>query len=131
MPVHEDEPTRAFFRASATDTVRNDASTLFWEERWLDGQGLQELAPDLLAVVPAWRRRRRTVQSALVDNAWLLDVQGPLIVPIIIQYVQVRELVDSSQLMEGDDMVTCQLSSSSAYDAMFLGQSATQGAKQL
>jgi hypothetical protein len=136
-PVHEDEPTRVFFRASATVMVRNSASTLFWEEQLLDGQGLQELASDLLAVVPARRRPRRTVQSALVDNAWLSDVQGPLTVPVIMQYVQVRELVDSFQLMEGDDMVAwrwCasgQFSSSSAYDVMFLGQSTMQGAKQL
>jgi hypothetical protein len=53
------------------------------------------------------------------------------------QYVQVRELVNSFQLMEGDDTVAwrwCasgQFSSSSAYDVMFLRQSATQGAKQL
>jgi hypothetical protein len=135
MPVHEDEPTQAFFRASVTIKVRNVASTLFWEERWLDGQGLQELASDLLAIVLV--QHMRTVQSALVDNAWLSDVQGPLTVPVIMQYVQVRELVDSFQLMEGNNTVAwhwCasgQFSSSSAYDAMFLGQSTTQGAKQL
>jgi hypothetical protein len=81
MPVHEDELIQAFFRASATIKVRNVASTLFWEERWLDGQGLLELASDLLAIVLV--QHMRTVQSALVDNAWLSDVQGPLIVPII------------------------------------------------
>jgi hypothetical protein len=89
MSVHKHEPTRAFFRASATVMVRNDASMLFWEERWLDGQGLQELAPDLLAVVPAQRMCRQTVQSALVDNAWLSDVHGSLTVLVIMQYVQV------------------------------------------
>jgi hypothetical protein len=31
MPVHEDEPTWTFFRASTTVTVRNGVSTLFWE----------------------------------------------------------------------------------------------------
>jgi hypothetical protein len=89
MSVHKHEPTRAFFRASATVTVRNGASMLFWEERWLDGQGLQELAPDLLAIVPVQPICRQTVQSALVDNAWLSDVHGSLTVLVIMQYVQV------------------------------------------
>jgi hypothetical protein len=61
MLMYEDVATLAFFRASVVVTVRNDTSTLFWEERWLEGQGIQELAPDLLAAVPARRRHKRTV----------------------------------------------------------------------
>jgi hypothetical protein len=135
MPMREDAVTQVFFRASAMVTVRNGASTLFWEEWWLDDQGLQELALDLLATMPTQRRRKRMVQSALMGNSWLSDMEGPLIVPILMQYMQVWELVDLFQLTEGDDMVTwrwcgsCQFSSSSAYDAMFLGHSAMQGAK--
>jgi hypothetical protein len=40
MPVREDGTKWAFFRASVAVTIRNGASTLFWEEPWLDGDGL-------------------------------------------------------------------------------------------
>jgi hypothetical protein len=37
----------------------------------LNGQGMEELALDLVAAVPARHRNRRMVHSALSDNAWL------------------------------------------------------------
>jgi hypothetical protein len=75
------------------------------------------------------------VQSALMRNTWLSDVQGPLTILVLMQYVHVCELVDLVQLRDGDDTVAWhwsssgKFSSSSAYVAMFLSQSAMQGAK--
>jgi hypothetical protein len=72
-----------------------------------------------------------------MGNTWLLDVQGPLTVPVLMQYVHVCELDDWVQLRDGDDTVAWRwcgsgkFSSSSAYEAMFLSQSEMQGAKQL
>jgi hypothetical protein len=40
-----------------------------------------------------------------MDNAWLLDMQGPLNVPVLMQCVQVRECLDLLQLTEGEDTV--------------------------
>jgi hypothetical protein len=64
---------------------------LFWTEQWLNSRGVEELAPDLLATVPARFRSSRTV---LWDNAWLRDIGNPLTLPLLAQYVQLRELVD-------------------------------------
>jgi hypothetical protein len=69
MSVPDDAATRSFFKASIAVTVGNGESTLFWSERWLNGQGIKELAPDLLAVVPTRHHKSRTVRSALADNA--------------------------------------------------------------
>jgi hypothetical protein len=62
LPVCDDAITKSF-RASITITVGNGASMLLWKERWLNGQGIEELAPDLLATVPARRRGSRIVCS--------------------------------------------------------------------
>jgi hypothetical protein len=58
MPMLEDEMTRTFFRASVVITMGSGALTLFWEERWLNGQGIQEIAPDFVATVTVRRQRR-------------------------------------------------------------------------
>jgi hypothetical protein len=77
------------------------------------------------------------MHSALDGNGWLRDIQGSLIIPILMQYLQVRDLIDGVHLSNVDDVVTwcwCSLglfSSSSAYEVMFIGQAGMQGAKQL
>jgi hypothetical protein len=61
MPVSEDEAMWAFFRASVVVTMGNGTSMLFWEEHWLNGQGIKELAPDLVTTVPAKHQYKRTM----------------------------------------------------------------------
>jgi hypothetical protein len=84
--------------------------------------------PDLLAVVPTRCHNSHMVRSALSDNTWLWDIAGPLTLPLLIQYVQVRELVDVVQVNNDKDLVSWRwshsgvFSSSSAYVAMFVGQ---------
>jgi hypothetical protein len=84
MPVTNDAETLVFFRASITTTVGNGASTFFWIDHWLNGQSIGELAPELLAVVLQRRRKKRTVCSTLIGNAWLSDIVDPLTLPVII-----------------------------------------------
>jgi hypothetical protein len=78
------------------------------------------------------------VDEAITDNSWLMDIQGPLTVPVLIQYIQLREMVEETVLNpEVQDSTLWRWSSSgayvahSAYEALFLGQSATWGAKEL
>jgi hypothetical protein len=54
--------------------MRSDAgegnNTLFWEDIWLDGMRIQELAPSLYERVLNMIRSTRMVSSALVEAAW-------------------------------------------------------------
>jgi hypothetical protein len=67
MPVTDDVATQSFFRVSVAVTVGNGKSTLFWTERWLNVQGIEELAQELLAIIPPIQIR------ALVDMVVLTD----------------------------------------------------------
>jgi hypothetical protein len=87
MPVCEEETTRSFFKAPTTIAVGNGVSMLFWLEQWLNELSIEELAPDLVAVVPTRRHNSRTICLALSDNAWLRDIRGPLTIPVLTQYV--------------------------------------------
>jgi hypothetical protein len=137
MPVNDDDTTGALFRASTSIQMGNGASTLFWTERWINGQGVGELVPDMLAVMPTRRRSSRTVCLALCNDTWLRDIAGPLTLPVLTQYVHLRELVGAVQLTELDDKVLWKwcpsgsYSSRSAYAAMFIGQSGLPGVAHL
>jgi hypothetical protein len=76
------------------------------------------------------------VGSALEENDWMQDIQGPLTVPVLMQHVKVRELIDGVMNSDEDTVAwrwchSGKFSSSSTYAAMFIGQSGMQGAKQL
>jgi hypothetical protein len=67
----------------------------------------------------------------------LLDITGPLTVPIILQYLEARQRIDVIQLnAEEPDRFTWrwtasgQFSSKSAYDAMFASESSILGVKE-
>jgi hypothetical protein len=89
---------------------------------------MEEVALDLVAVMLTRCRNRRTVCLALSGNAWLQDITGPLTLLVLLQSVQVREWVDAVQLNDDEDSVSWRwshsgpFSSSSAYAAMFIGQ---------
>ena len=48
---------------------------LFWEDRWMCNELLEELAPNLLVMLPKRIFRYRTIKGAL-GGAWLAD-NGP------------------------------------------------------
>jgi hypothetical protein len=84
----------------------------------LNGKGMEELAMDLVAVVPKRHRNRRTMRLALSGNAWLRDIAGPLTLPVLLQYVQVRELVDAVQLNDDEDSVSWRWSHSGGHSPL-------------
>jgi hypothetical protein len=67
--------------------VLGDGSTaLFWEDKWLDGCSIQDIAPDLVALIPQHPRKRRTVREALVERSWITDITGAMSALALWQY---------------------------------------------
>ncbi|OEL24169.1 hypothetical protein BAE44_0014812, partial [Dichanthelium oligosanthes] len=127
-----------FFNASFTYEVGNGVSTLFWTDSWLDGRRLAATMGELVEAVSVRRRNSRSVASALQDHAWISDLFGPFTVPVIVQFLQLKQRLQGTVLDPASlDRVVwkwCpsgQYSCSSAYQAFFLGQSALLGAKEL
>jgi hypothetical protein len=95
LPVATNSVSKAFFRTSIVCLVGNGERTLFWEESWLGGLSITDRAPHLVAAVSARCRRSRTVVDVLANNAWIRDILGALSIPVLVQYLQLREhLVD-------------------------------------
>jgi hypothetical protein len=86
--MHFSKEERQIFDISTFMVLGDGSSALFWEDRWLDGQTLQDIAPDLLALIPRRPRKRRTVREALVEHSWITDIRGALSSLALWQYVQ-------------------------------------------
>jgi hypothetical protein len=125
------------FYYSTTVTVGDGAKTLFWKDRWINGQSIAELAPSLINVVGPRTRNIRTVKEALQHRSWVRDIKGALTVQVILDYLLIWDLMEDVTFTEASDKVVWRwtkdgrFSTASAYRAFFSGQHAIPGARLL
>lgn len=89
---------------------------------------MQDIAPTLLSHVSNRAKRSRTVQQALADDGWLLDIQGTLSFTAIWEYCQLWDAVRAVHV-EGDRAdkhvwaweTSGEFTSKSAYKTFFTG----------
>ena len=127
-PHHSRSRTRAFSAAAIYSEVGNGAATLFWTDRWLHGQSIADLAPRLFATISVRRRKKRTVQEALTNQAWIFDIQGALTVGVLIEYLHLWDILFDFQLHPDSEdkhiwrfSADGQYSAKLAYEGFFLG----------
>jgi len=125
LPVKAQPQVKAFFAAAVVTVVGNGTNTLFWTDRWLDGQSLKHTLPNLFRIVTA-RGKGRTVADALNNRRWISDLKGALTVDVIIEYLQLWDLLENFELQPAvEDTHIWQFSTSgsystkSAYEALF------------
>jgi hypothetical protein len=124
------------FQAATTFSLGNGESTYFWLDRWLRGQTLQELAPTVVAAVKP-RKRKSTVAQALVQNAWVRHIEGPVSILLVVEVARICDLLEDVHLTSEPDTFAWHLtndqvySAASAYGAMFFGSSTPLGAKHI
>jgi hypothetical protein len=115
------------FTASTSMVVGNGESALFWEDRWLEGRSIKEMAPEVYALVPKRRRKARTVREALADRAWIPDIAGAPSALALWQYVQLWGKLRDIHLSPDQDRLLWrwtmdgQYTSRSCYDTLFQG----------
>jgi hypothetical protein len=129
---------RAMFDASVHVQIGNGAHALFWVDKWLDGQSVADVAPELIPVIHKRRRQSRTVRDTLQSDAWISHISGSLSVSALQDFIWLWERLQHVSLVADtpDKFIwrwtaDQQYSASSAYRAFFLGQCAIWGAKEL
>ncbi|GJM91708.1 hypothetical protein PR202_ga08112 [Eleusine coracana subsp. coracana] len=110
---------------------------MFWTNRWIHGCSVQNLAPSVFAVVPMRIRDNRSVAEALVDEQWILDIQGGLSWTGIRELLRLCDCLENIALTDQEDRHVWNLvesghySSRSAYKAYFFGSISFEPWKQL
>jgi hypothetical protein len=82
IPAHK--CAQAFFSIAVVSEVGNEAANLFWSDRWIQGQRIAYLAPQVFATVPkriskrALHEAKRVVLQPRIDNihVWMFSCDG-------------------------------------------------------
>ena len=64
------------FWAATRSEARCGLTTLFWEDRWIDGRRAQEIAPTIYSRIPQRIKATMMVAPAIEDGAWAMEI-GP------------------------------------------------------
>lgn len=121
--------SRQLFQAAARTTVGNGCTARFWEDRWIQGARVEDIAPNLYARVAPRARATRTVSQGLQNGTWEMDV-GPELNELLLQeYMTLWDLLTEVHLdPEAVDVTTWSwetsgcFSTRSAYAARFWGK---------
>uniref|UniRef100_A0A8I6XKE9 Reverse transcriptase domain-containing protein n=1 Tax=Hordeum vulgare subsp. vulgare TaxID=112509 RepID=A0A8I6XKE9_HORVV len=108
---------RGLFHASTLMLVGDGLTALFWEDRWLHGQSIRELAPLLYLCLPKNRRKVRTVAEGIAGNAWARDIRGVVGLQEIGQYLRTWQLVARINLSSEPDKLIWKWTANSIYSA--------------
>jgi hypothetical protein len=103
---------------------------MFWTDKWLHGRRISDLAPRLYDLIPKRVINKRTVQDALSNRRWILDIKGALTVGALIDYLHLwKALSDISLQPNIEDKHIFSFASDGRYSAkavyksLFLGSS--------
>jgi hypothetical protein len=78
--------------------IGNGATTLFWKDKWLQGENIGQLAPRLLATVPRRIINHITIQEAIIKGSWICDIKGALSVGAIVDFLSLWDLLQDVEL---------------------------------
>jgi hypothetical protein len=108
--------------------IGDGTTTLFWLDRWVHGQRIEDLAPRLFHLVPKRVANRRTVADGLMDSKWVHDLHGHLTESLLHEFLLPTELVANISTQHGCPdkhywrlSTSGQYSTKSAYEASFQG----------
>jgi hypothetical protein len=128
---------KSLFFASTTILLGNGMTALFWEDRWIEGKVVKEIAPLLYDCIPKRRRKLITVAQGLQAHRWARDIQGVLGIHEIGQYIQLWRPIDHTLLTDEPDRLQWRwttngtYSAKSCYLATFHGSTASRSWKLL
>ncbi|XP_073363040.1 uncharacterized protein [Aegilops tauschii subsp. strangulata] len=119
----------ALAQAAMRTIVGDGSAARFWEDCWVEGARIRELAPALYNRVPNQVRMTRLVSDALGNGAWAGDVGPNLTGPELEEYLWLWTRLADFELAEGvEDNVQWSweanglYSARSAYAAKFMGR---------
>ena len=84
---------RALFSASTWTAIGNGQTAKFWEDRWIHGCSVYDIALLIYDCIPKQRRKSRTVADGLQGNSWARDIHGNLGIHEVGQYLQLWHVV--------------------------------------
>jgi hypothetical protein len=128
LPIQIPIKAQAFFLVAMQTEVGNGANTLFWQDGWINGERVADIASRLLAAIPKRRVNKCTVQETLSGHKWISDIRGALTVGVLVEYLHLWNILYEIELQrEKEDIhfwrfaTNGKFSVKSAYEGFFRG----------
>jgi hypothetical protein len=86
--------------AVVTD-VGDGTNTLFWKDRWINGQRISDIASSVYAMVPKRVINKQKVSEALMNLQWMSDFQGALSFQVLQDYLELYQQLEQVVLQPG------------------------------
>jgi hypothetical protein len=90
---------------------------LFWEDRWINGESVIDIAPCLYYLVPRRIRQQQSVCDGLQNRNWARSVSGGIPLQAIMDYLHVWNAVATVQLNDQPDRVIWRWTADGKYSA--------------
>jgi hypothetical protein len=108
--------------------VGDGSNTMFWKDQWLNGKRIKDIAHVVYSLVLKRIRNMRKVKEAMPTFWSIVDFQGALTVPVLLEYFELYQELEQVEL-QSDSLdghiwqlsSTGQFSTKSSYVAMFQG----------
>jgi hypothetical protein len=74
LPIQVPDKRQTFFSIAMQTKIGDGTKKLFWRDRWLHGQRVEDLALRLLAAIPKRKVNKCIVVEALANHKWISDI---------------------------------------------------------
>jgi hypothetical protein len=68
-------------------------TALFWEDKWINGDCICDIAPCLLQLIPTQIRHRQTVREVLEIRQWVRAIDGGMSQTTMIEYLELWNIL--------------------------------------
>lgn len=116
-------------KAATLTSVGNGNGALFWEDKWIQGSCVEDLAPNLYSYVHQRIRAMRSVAQGMTDGRWALDIGPDVNEQTLREYLHLWNLLETVHLQpDVEDShhwawdKSGQFTTRSAYAARFWGR---------
>jgi hypothetical protein len=103
LPIKADPEVLAFFKASTFTLLGDGNSSLFWEDQWIQGEGISDIAPNLSAKVSRRIKSTLTVRQGLSGRAWIRSIYGGLSIVEAVEYLDLWAATENIILTDSPD----------------------------
>ncbi|GJM88741.1 hypothetical protein PR202_ga05294 [Eleusine coracana subsp. coracana] len=93
LPMQANVHVQAIFSMAMATEIGDGRHTLFWQDRWLLGQCLEDIAPLIHSMIPKRTVNRRTIHEAIVDGAWIRDIHGVPSTEVISEFLHLGAII--------------------------------------
>jgi hypothetical protein len=101
LPIQVPDKAKALFSVAMQTEVGDGKNTLFWTDRWLHGQRIEDITLRLFAIIPRRKTHNHNVHEALMERKWVSDIQGALTVAVVSEFLQLWDILLTYELQEG------------------------------